>query len=172
MIKYKVIPEGSDKWTPANWEKWYRQFNDNIDDMPRLFGKLMVKALERMRRIITTKYLTKSAGGVTIAGKAYSANPGVLHVQTGRGRASVHYNITKQSKAEVVGEIGSNVWYMRMHHKGGVFSVSRGTKGGGSVSYTLKFRAKPWLKMGVEDEESVSYTEKLFEKAGLRLFKT
>lgn len=168
MIKYRVAPQGSDKWTPREWEKFYRKFDQKVDSLPSVFTKLMHKGLENARRVITTKYLSKGGGGKTYTGVKLPTNKGFLHVRTGRLRSSVHYRVKQISGrgflggGSVEGIIGTDVWYGRLHEKGGIFSVTR--KG---TTYNMTVPRRPWLESGIKDKRSLNYMDKLFDKVGI-----
>jgi len=160
MIKYRVVPEGSKKWLPRDWEKWYKQFRQAEEELPDLWSRYMHKALEYARRIILTKYLTKSKGGITTGGIKFGKNPGALGVVTGRLRSSIAYKIERVSRDKIEGLIGTNVWYGRWWE--GIDRSTRIAIGG----YTRRVPKKPWLEPGIKSSED--WISRLFAKVGMR----
>jgi len=146
MIKYKILPEGSEKWVARDWERWYKEFRQRSDEVPSLFGRLMHKGLEMARRNITTQYLT-------------GPRPSKLGVVTGRLRSSIGYQIQVQ-KNFILGVIGTKVWYARLHEEGTTF-----LRGGVSVT----FPTRPFIEPGLTDTED--YIDSLFQTVGFHIQK-
>jgi len=157
MIQYKITPEGSEKWIPKDWENWYKQFRQKTEELPQTLAKLMHKGLEYIRRIIVTEYLTKVTpkGGSTI-----DPHGGQLHVRTGRLRASINYRVTLINKLGVTGEIGTDVWYGKIHEEGGTYGAPPSQK---------TFPPRPWLKPAVTSPAAYNYMNSLFSKLGMYL---
>jgi phage gpG-like protein len=181
LIEITVKPEGSEKWMPAQWQKFYKQFQQNIKDIPTTMAKNINRGMMLIAQRAQTKYLT---GGTP------------LFVQTGRLRASVHYQ-TKQEGPIITSKVGTDVFYGKIHENGGVFQVQRSARGaytrrvfkkyttkagknvkkkigenlisGGTVKpYTLTFKRRPWLEPAVVDEREPMRLR--LEKMGFNIF--
>jgi len=152
-MKYKIVPAGSEKWIARDWEKWYKEFRQARNEVPNLLAKQLHKGLEFARRKITTEYLT-------------GPRPEKLGVVTGRLRSSIHYKITTVNKRFIKGEIGTDVWYGKLHEEGGDFKMASGPLAGAVHNYPKR----PFLKPGLEDSED--YISKLFQKFGMHLQRT
>jgi phage gpG-like protein len=183
LIEIKVIPEGSDNWTPASWEKFYSQYKQNVNSIPTVLAKNLNRGMILIAQKAKTKYLT---GG----------NP--LNVQTGRLRASV-LTFTKQEGPIITSKVGTDVFYGRIHEYGGTFQAKGHklyastrrifkkyvNKAGKTVkktvgevdvlpqkemtkAYTITFKRRPWLTPAVEDEYPSLHAR--LEKLGFQIF--
>jgi len=163
MIEYRWKNPGSDKWTPKDWEEFYKQFQQRLEEVPSVLGKLMHKALEYIRAIAVKNYLTKVTANKSVG---LEAHKGSLHVRTGRGRASLAYKVLQASKSKIKGEVGTNVWYMAMHEEGGIFQVQSKAGAMARRSYVMKVPKRAWLEPSVK--KSLPWISNLFEKAGIQ----
>ena len=100
-----------------------------------------------------------------------------LKVQTGRLRSSITGLVTTRN-GEVVGLVGTNVWYGKLHEFGGTFSVTRRhqarfrrTLGGGLAfakkrsrvvyeslpvqrTYNVTYPSRPWLRTALAESKA------------------
>ena len=124
MLEYKIVPKGSEKWLPRDWEKFYKRFQQRADEVPTLLGKILLKCMEWVRCIAATQYLT-------------GPRPKKLAVDTGRLRASVNYRVTLVSNKRIEGVIGTDVKYGKFWEE---------TVGSGRIYPTFRQRKFFWAK--------------------------
>ena len=164
-MEYKIVPKGSNDWTPKTWEVFNKKFDMAIDVFPNKVYTALANSMEYSRGVIITKHMS-------------GPRPSKLGVVTGRGRTSIHWTVVRKASLYTA-EIGTNVWYLKLHEKGMTVDVKGSqtkltvNRGGGKkeqVKVFIKphkrtYKKRAMLKKGLK--ESLPFIKKELNNVGL-----
>lgn len=131
-----MFPQGSSVWGVIEWKEFQKRFIKLEEKWPTALHQALADGLEYARRKIVTEEMS-------------GPRPVKLGVISGRGRASIHWGLKTHGKV-IIGEIGSNVWYLPLHEYG-----------------LHVFRERRMIGKGLQN--SLPYIEKRLTKAGVVL---
>lgn len=137
-------PAVSANWSKMEWSQFYAQSKQLQKTMPNTFGVLFHRGLKHTQKVIKNRQLSRKSAST-------------LGVVTNRLRASIQFRVISVTRDKIRGVIGTDVWYGKLYEEG----LKKGKK---------VWPKKEWMKKGIALQENTVYWDKIFRKAGPKIF--